>query len=379
MGTFSFNVDSVLPKLTQVSNVIGNKSTLPVFECVYFTEKEGNLFLKASDGETWIEMRCDGVTIESKIDFCVNAKNFVSTLRNLSGVDVRIDVDEQKNLLYGFYGKKGKFKLPIRNGSEFVNETSIDTSKVVSLSVGQQALANAIQSTDFAVANDELRPIMNGIHFDFSQNGMESAASDGHRLVHYVDESTRIDNEPKGFTLPTKPSRIILPLLSLPDSSSSVNIEFTDEHLKIKSDDWFVQTRLCVGRYPNYKGVIPRNNENHSVVDKSQLLNVLNRVIPFGSVNTKMVKMLFGNNEILISAEDIDWSTSSEESVDCQYDGANGILIGFKGDLLTQVVRNIQCDEIVIDVRDSRTAAVFRPLNDIESTKYVSILMPLML
>ena len=375
MGTFSFNVDSVLPKLTQVSNVIGNKSTLPVFECVYFTKKEGKLFLKASDGETWIEMRCDGVTIDSKIDFCVNAKNFVSTLRNLSGVDVRIDVDEQKNLLYGFYGKKGKFKLPIRQGSEFVNETSIDSSKVVSLSVGQQALANAIQSTDFAVANDELRPIMNGIHFVFSQNGMESAASDGHRLVHYVDESTRIDNEPKGFTLPTKPSRIILPLLS----ESFIDIEFTDEQLRLKSDDWFVQTRLCVGRYPNYKGVIPRNNENHSVVDKSQLLNVLNRVIPFGSVNTKMVKMLFGNNEILISAEDIDWSTSSEESVDCQYDGANGILIGFKGDLLTQVVRNIQCDEIVIDVRDSRTAAVFRPLNDIENTKYVSILMPLML
>lgn len=375
MGTFRFNVDSVLPKLTQVSNVIGNKSTLPVFECVYFTEKEGNLFLKASDGETWIEMQCDGVTIESKIDFCVNAKNFVSTLRNLSGSDVRIDIDEQKNLLYGFYGKKGKFKLPIRKGSEFVNETSIDTSKVVSLSVGQQALANAIQSTDFAVANDELRPIMNGIHFDFSQNGMESAASDGHRLVHYVDESTRIDNEPKGFTLPTKPSRIILPLLS----ESFIDIEFTDEQLRLKSDDWFVQTRLCVGRYPNYKGVIPRNNENHSVVNKSQLLNVLNRVIPFGSVNTKMVKMLFGNNEILISAEDIDWSTSSEESVDCQYDGANGILIGFKGDLLTQVVRNIQCDEIAIDIRDSRTAAVFRPLNDIENTKYVSILMPLML
>lgn len=375
MGTFRFNVDSVLPKLTQVSNVIGNKSTLPVFECVYFTEKEGNLFLKASDGETWIEMRCDGVTIESKIDFCVNSKNFVSTLRNLSGVDVRIDIDEQKNLLYGFYGKKGKFKLPIRKGSEFVNETSIDTSKVVSLSVGQQALANAIQSTDFAVANDELRPIMNGIHFDFSQNGMESAASDGHRLVHYVDESTRIDNEPKGFTLPTKPSRIILPLLS----ESFIDIEFTDEQLRLKSDDWFVQTRLCVGRYPNYKGVIPRNNENHSVVNKSQLLNVLNRVIPFGSVNTKMVKMLFGNNEILISAEDIDWSTSSEESVDCQYDGANGILIGFKGDLLTQVVRNIQCDEIAIDIRDSSSAAVFRPLNDIENTKYVSILMPLML
>ena len=375
MGTFRFNVDSVLPKLTQVSNVIGNKSTLPVFECVYFTEKEGNLFLKASDGETWIEMRCDGVTIESKIDFCVNSKNFVSTLRNLSGADVRIDIDEQKNLLYGFYGKKGKFKFPIRKGSEFVNETSIDTSKVVSLSVGQQALENAIQSTDFAVANDELRPIMNGIHFDFSQNGMESAASDGHRLVHYVDESTRIDNEPKGFTLPTKPSRIILPLLS----ESFIDIEFTDEQLRLKSDDWFVQTRLCVGRYPNYKGVIPRNNENHSVVNKSQLLNVLNRVIPFGSVNTKMVKMLFGNNEILISAEDIDWSTSSEESVDCQYDGANGILIGFKGDLLTQVVRNIQCDEIAIDIRDSRTAAVFRPLNDIENTKYVSILMPLML
>lgn len=376
MGSINLNVDSILPQLTQVSSVVSGKTTLPVFECILFTNENGVFCLKASDGETWISVKCDGVNSDGDIDFCVNAKNIVSALRNLSGMDVRFDVDKDKKLVLCHYGKKGRFQLPIFDGSDFVN-SSFNGDGTMSIEIAAERFMNGIVSADFAVANDELRPVMNGIHFDFTENCLEVAASDGHKLAYFVDNSVKSGGtlDKAGFTLPAKPSKIILQMLG---ASQSVKLTFNEEHLQVDGGNWTMTTRLCVGRYPNYKSVIPQSHPFKAVTSKVEFLNVLNRLIPFGNEKSKLIKMNISENEVLLSAEDVDWSTSAQEAVECQYNG-EPLQIGFKADSLTQIIKNINCDEIAIDFLNASTAAVFRPSTDLTDTKYISILMPLII
>ena len=377
MDSIRFNVDSVLTKLSQVASVVNGKSILPVFDCVRFFDDDGKFTLMASDGETWVKEHCSGVVCDFSFDFCVNARNIVSTFRNLSSVDVEIKIDTTKKLLYGLYGKKGKFQLPIIDGSDFVEATKIDESSSVHLSVNKNKFLVAIDNTSFAVANDELHPVMNGIHFDLSSDCLECASSDGTKLVYFADYSIKGDNDKKGFTLPTKPASILSQIMSS-DKSDEVNLVFNADHVKFVGEFWEISTRLCVGNYPNYKAVIPTANENKAVIDKSCILSILNRIMPFGNDNSKLVRLTFDktNQELLLTTEDIDWATSAQESMSCEYNGEL-LCIGFKGDLFVQIIKNIKCDKIIIEMNSKQMAAIFRPYDDLDETKYVSILMPM--
>ena len=256
MDSILFNVDSVLPKLNQVSSVVSGKSTLPIFDCIRFYCDDGKLFLMASDGETWVREQCNDVTLDFSFDFCVNARNICSTFKNLSGVDVEIKIDAQKKLIYGLYGKKGKFQLPIFDGEDFVEATKIDEQSAVKAFIDKNKFMTAINNTSFAVANDDLRPIMNGIHFDISEKSLECAASDGTKLVYYVDYSIKSESGNTGFTLPTKPSSVLSQLMCSSDSLN-VHLIFNREHVKVIGNGWEMISRLSVGNYPNYKAVFP--------------------------------------------------------------------------------------------------------------------------
>ena len=375
MSLIRFDVGVVLPRLLEVSSVVSGRAALSVFECIRFTSAGDRLLLRSSDGEIWMSVSCSGVKFDNDVDFCVDCKNIVSALRSLSGVDVALDIDENKKLLYGSYGKKGRFQLPILSGSDFV-DMSFSDDGVTKMVIPSDRFLNGIQSADFAVANDELRPVMNGIRFDFTKDYYECASSDGHKLVYYVDSSVNSDvDDVRGFTLPSKASKVVSHMLC---GSDFVKLSFNDERICIDGGDWCLTTRLCVGRYPNYKTVIPNAHPYKAVVKKSDVLGVLNRLIPFGDDRSKLVKIDLNKNELLFSVEDIDWSTSAQEAVECSYDG-DYLQIGFKADSLCQTIKNINCDDIIIEFMNASTAAVFRPLVDLADTKYISILMPLII
>jgi len=136
--------------------------------------------------------------------------------------------------------------------------------------------------------------------------------------------------------------------------------------------------RLIEGRYPNYNSVIPQDNPNQLTIDRSSLLYALERVIVFSNPASSLVKLQLSNDLIVITAQDIDFSTSAEEKINCQYSGMD-MSIGFKGTFLIEILTNIDASEVVLSLADPSRSGVITPLQDEENEELLMLLMPMVL
>lgn len=367
-----FRVDEILQPLSIVAGVVSGKSTLPILDKVLWKCDFNKLSFTGSDGDTWITI--DSVLSDSygSFSFCVDARLIVKTLSNLKGLDVEIEIKD--NQIIGKYGKDGVFKLPIVNGDEYIiQETNFDNATLVDINA--QGFLRAIKLCEFACADDELRPILNGIHFTLESDKMDCAASDGYKLVLFDDFSINGTTEKSEFTLHKKPSRIISNVLSA--RNGNVSLLFTERGMKISGDGFCITTKCLEGRAPNFRSVVPQARQYIARVNKSTLLSALNRILPLGDSSTELVIVEFDKNTIKINSESVDWATSGAESVDCEFNYNVPIKVGFKGSLFVQILNNISCDDIQIEFYDNKLACVFVPCRQEENTDYLSLLMPM--
>ena len=156
-----------------------------------------------------------------------------------------------------------------------------------------------------------------------------------------------------------------------------MTIEFDERNAVFMLESYRMVCRLIEGRYPNYNSVIPQNNPHKVTVDRQQLVGALRRVSIFSSQASSLIKLRMQENQIVISAQDIDFSTSAEETQVCQYAGA-AMSIGFKSTFLIDILNNISADE-VIELADPSRAGVIIPVEQEENEDLLMLLMPMML
>ena len=236
-------------------------------------------------------------------------------------------------------------------------------------------LLGGINRAVFATADDELRPVMNGIYFDITTEDITMVASDGHKLVRCKTLAAK-GNERAAFILPKKPANLMKNLL--PKEQGTVTIEFDERNAVVTLESYRMVCRLIEGRYPNYNSVIPQNNPYKVTVDRLLLIGALRRVSIFSSQASSLIKLRMQENRIVISAQDIDFSTSAEETLACQYAG-NPMSIGFKSTFLIDILNNISADEVVIELADPSRAGVIVPAEQEENEDLLMLLMPMML
>ena len=136
--------------------------------------------------------------------------------------------------------------------------------------------------------------------------------------------------------------------------------------------------RLIEGRYPNYNSVIPQNNPHRAIIDRGMFISALRRVSVFSSQSSSLIKLSLSENQMKISAQDIDFSTSAEETIVCQY-GGNPMSIGFKSSFLIDILNNISAQNIIIELADPSRAGVIVPEEQEENEDLLMLLMPMML
>jgi DNA polymerase-3 subunit beta len=216
---------------------------------------------------------------------------------------------------------------------------------------------------------------MNGVFFDFYPDNLTIVASDGHKLVRLRLLSVQ-SNERASFILPRKPANLLKTLLLR--NSDSVTISFDENNAYVKSSAFEMICRLIEGRYPNYNAVIPTANPNLATIDRMSFLMALKRISVFANQASGLVKIQMAENEIAIYAQDIDFSTSGEEHVSCQY-VATPLDIGFKAVCLIDILSNITSDNVILQLADATRAAVLVPEVNKENEELLMLLVPLML
>ena len=159
----------------------------------------------------------------------------------------------------------------------------------------------------------------------------------------------------------------------------SIRMEFDDKNVTFRLKSHTLICRLIEGNYPNYNAVIPSNNPNHVRVDRVELLNGIRRVAVCSNQSTNLIKMDIESSTINLTAQDLDFSVSAQESLACEYEG-EAISIGFKSTFLVEILANIDTQNVVLELADSTRAGVFKPIYDeTPATDTLMLLMPMMI
>ncbi|MCF7561819.1 DNA polymerase III subunit beta [Sabulilitoribacter multivorans] len=361
----------LLKQLQVLGGVINNSNTLPILDNFLFELDKTKLTVSASDLETTMASSLD-VESDSKGSVAIPARLLLDTLKTFPEQPLTFVVEDNNTVEIS--SNHGKYALAYANGAEFPKAVALeDPSKTV---VTGDVLATAISKTIFAAGNDDLRPVMSGVFFQFSTQGLTFVATDAHKLVKYTREDISA-NQAAEFIMPKKPLNLLKGILAA--SEDDVIIEYNESNAKFTFENSELICRLIDGKYPNYEAVIPKENPNKLVIDRNQFLNSVRRVSIFSNKTTHQIRLKIAGAELNISAEDIDYSNKAEERLTCDYQG-DDIQIGFNSRFLTEMLNNLSSDEVQLEMSMPNRAGILTPIDGLDEGEQITMLvMPVML
>lgn len=370
-----FNISSgaLFQQLQAISRVVAAKSSMPILECVLFSLSDDTLTLTASDGETTIRTSLDVTNAEGSGKVAFGAKLLFDTLKEFSEQPLTFRIDDYTFGL-DITSINGSYSFVGVNGNEYPEMPAAEEGSH-HISMGAPVLLNAINKTIFCTADDELRPVMNGINFDLAADHITLVATDAHRLVRYNNYSVSAE-EPVSFILPKKPANVLRNVLA--KEEDEVSITFGTKNAIFEFGRTIIVCRQIEGRYPNYNGVIPQNNTNCAIIDRKELLAACKRVAVFANTGTSQIKIDITDGHLKISAQDIDFSTSAEETVGCSYEG-NPLTVGFKAPFLIEILGYIDTDDVELRLSDAARAGLILPTENQENEDLLMLLMPMLI
>ncbi|MCR5819659.1 MAG: DNA polymerase III subunit beta [Bacteroidaceae bacterium] len=364
---------ALFSRLTSIQRVLNSKNSYPILDCYLFDIDGQNMTITASDSETTLVTHVELIESEMNARFCIKAKTIQDSLKEISDQPITLTVNLDTMEIQGEY-QNGTFNIVGEHADQYPATHAIEgDSNQFKIQQGQ--LLSGINHTLFATADDEIRPVMTGIYFDFTPDYLVFVGTDGRKLVRC--KNTAIKSEQQvGFILPKKPATILRSLLGKGDGE--VTLSFSDKLAIVQSADFTLTCRLIDGRYPNYNSVIPQNNPYKTTVDRAALVSTLKRVLVFCNQSSALVKLALTTNQLTVSGQDVDYSTSAEEHLICEYDGPS-LSIGFKGTLLLDILNNLESAEVLFELADPGRAGLIVPLEQKADEDLLMLLMPMML
>lgn len=361
----------LLKQLQVLGGVINNSNTLPILDNFLFELNNNALTVSASDLETTMASVLN-VESDNQGQVAIPAKLLLDTLKTFPEQPLTFVVESNNTIEIS--SNHGKYALAYASADEFPKTIALDNpSQTI---VPSEILATAINKTIFAAGNDDLRPVMSGVFFQFSTEGLTFVATDAHKLVKYSRTDVQA-NETAEFIMPKKPLNILKAILATREEE--VKIEYNDSNAKFSFGDTELVCRLIDGKYPNYEAVIPKENPNQLTINRNQFLNSVRRVSIFSNKTTHQIRLRIAGAELNISAEDIDYSNKAEERLTCDYQG-DDIQIGFNSRFLSEMLSNITADDVQLEMSLPNRAGILTPVDGLEQGEQVTMLvMPVML
>ncbi|MBR1923310.1 MAG: DNA polymerase III subunit beta [Paludibacteraceae bacterium] len=370
---FEVSSSKLFAQLQALSRVIVPKQALPIMENILFDLHENVLTLTASDSEVTIRTSIivDAFEGEGKVAF--DGKLLVETLKAFSEQPLTFNIDD-RNFKLIITSANGNYSFVGMNGNEYPEIQNLEEgARQFNMAAG--TLLEGISKTIFCTADDELRPVMNGINIDLQEDRLTLVATDAHRLVRFTDTTVKTA-EPTNIILPKKPANLLKNVLTKEDNE--VDIHFDSKTIRFAFGSTLMVCRQIEGRFPNYNAVIPQNNQNKVIADRQTLINACKRVAVFSSPSTGLIRLGLSEDQIRISAQDIDFSTSAEETLSCSYNGMP-MAIGFKAPFLIELLGAIDSQEVMIELADPARAGLILPTENDDTKETLMLLMPMLL
>ncbi|MDD2490651.1 MAG: DNA polymerase III subunit beta [Bacteroidales bacterium] len=370
---FVVSSTELLARLQSVTRVISSKNSLPILDNFLFILKEGTLSITASDLETTLKTSMSIENVSEEGEITVPAKLLVDSLREFADQPLEFKTNETYSIL-DITWATGNAKLPCTTAEDYPAIPELEDS-FTTITINSHTLLEGINRTLYATAEEELRPVMNGIFFDIEESDSTLVASDAHKLVCYTRRDIKSENK-SSFILPKKPASVLKNILSKGDED--VVIRFDTRNATFIFESFNLVCRLVEGNYPAYKSVIPKNNTNKLVINRLDFLNSARRVAVCSNQASSQVRLKLTYNTLTLSAQDLDFSISANENLICQYEGDN-MEIAFKSTFLIEILTNLPYTDISLELSDPSRAALILAAGPVDPQEEIlALLMPMM-
>ena len=371
---FVISSTELLKHLQSIGRVISSKNTLPILDNFLFDLSGNELKITASDLETTLvtTIELENVTDEGKV--AVPARILMDMLKEFPEQPLTFDIN-METLGIELNSENGKYNIVGQNPEDFPQIPEIKSEHETMLQLPSELVFQGIDKTIFATADDELRPVMNGIYVELANENLTFVATDAHKLVRYRRQDVSPGQE-SSFIFPKKPASLLRNILSREESQ--VEVSFDDKNVQFVLPGYKIVSRLTEGNYPNYDSVIPSDNPFKLTIDRLDFYNTIKRVAVFSNQASNLVKLSLEGNQLTVSAQDIDFSVSGRETLNCQYEGEN-MEIGFKSSFLLEILSNLNAREVLIELSDPSRAGLLYPAEkENEDEDILMLLMPMM-
>ena len=358
-------------QLQAVSKVISSKNTIKILDNFLFTIEGDTLCITGGDSENVLSARVPVMDVEGAGSIAVNARRLLEITKEIDNQPLQFFVnDETKEIELKFLN--GHFQFMGVDAEEYPRRRELGEERSEMTIPASMAL-KGIENTLYAVSAETSRPVMTGIFWDVKQDGIVFVSSDTHKLVKYENHEKAPGIE-ASFILPGKTAGIIKGLVSKEDAD--MRVTFDPKGGVFEFGDYELYSVFINGTYPNYNRVIPQSSAFSMVVDRSLLMRALRRANLFAPKSSSLVVFNMQLNEIILSAQDLDYGTSAEERVTCDYEG-NSMVIGFNGVFMVEILNNMGGDDVVMQLTDPARPCIFSELTKQEGESLIVIQMPM--
>jgi len=373
---FKVNSKELEKLLTKLIPAVPTRTPMAILENFLFEIKDGFLTIIATDLE--ISMKSSiSIIADQDMSLVVPARLTYDVLKSLGDTTLNFIISENKKI--NIKTDNGEYSISYQSAETYPEipnfPTEEDEIKEV-LMIGAD-LKNAFDITSFAMSKEEMRPAMMGTLLEFEEEGLRFVATDGHRLANLLKNTIKPEVVfTDKYVIPEKAISVLQKILDEKD----VKVYMSNTHISFKLADIELITRLISQKYPEYRSVIPLENEFELKLKTKELLSAIKRMMLFSTAaNTRRVKFAISENTLEISAEDVDMGNFGKEKVNCTYDGTP-IEIGFNSQYVSDVLSHLVAeDEIIFRLHSANKAVIVVPSVKNEKQDLMMLIMPVRL
>lgn len=361
-------------KLKLVGKIIQPSKINQAYESFLFELQDGVLYVAAADEGGWIK-----TTIEHQVDdntntlFTINAKTLLEALSQLPEQPLTFSITNKGNyneVLFEYAGGHFSMLGGVYKGFE---ATTAPVPSEVKMLISSLDVLYGIKRTYFRAANDELRPVLSGVYLDQVGSSVTFVASDGSTLamMEYSGDGT----ERSGIILPKKMCKMLIDVI--PTEDENIQYIVRGNNIVFVHSAFTLSYRMIEGKFPNYRVVVPKENNKIAAIERLPLISILKRVLIFCNKNSNLIKLTFTDGKLLVNAVDLDLSMSADESMPISYKEKH-MSIGFNGSFLLDILLNMPSTESVcVQMADPTRAIIISETMDVEGEKMTYVMMPM--
>jgi len=373
---FKVNSKELEKLLTKIIPAVPTRTPMPILENFLFEIKDGSLTIYATDLEISLKSSIN-IVAEENLNIVIPAKLTYDILRSLGDTTVRFEITKKGKV--SITTDNGEYSISYLDPDEYPEIPSFPTEgtpaeNIYEVNINGMELKKALDVSSFAMSKEEMRPAMMGTLFEFGENGLRFVATDGHRLANLLKTNITPDINEQ-YVVPEKAISVLQKILDEKD----IKMYLSKTHISFKLNDIELITRLIGQKYPDYKTVIPLENEFDMKLSTKDIHNAIKRMMLFSTSNTRRVKFSISENNLEISAEDIDMGNSGKENIECKYNGSP-LEIGFNSVYVNDILSHLTNEkEIIIKLHSATKAVIILPKEQQENQDLMMLIMPVRL